>query len=94
MRRVDELREQITDAKGLGKRARDELLSLVELVARDSGDLGAFAAEQATEEVSQIVESTMLIVGERLDANRARLEGVEPEQLAAAVADQLTDGDG
>ena len=53
------------DAAKMGKRAKDEILDLLGLVARDVPTHGAFAAQQAMEEVSAVAESMMTVMSEK-----------------------------
>lgn len=58
----------LLDAAKMGRGAKEEIRRILELVARDVPTHGAFAAQQAMEEVSSVAESMMTVMAERAAA--------------------------
>ena len=65
---INEAAELLNKAK-MGKKAKAEIIDKLGLAIRDTGGLGAFAAQQALEEVSMVGESMLTIMSERIGAN-------------------------
>ncbi len=66
---------KMLDKAKMGKKARAEIIDKLELAIRDTGGLGAFAAQQAMEEVSMVGESMLTIMTERVGDNPQLLGG-------------------
>jgi hypothetical protein len=81
----------LLDEAKMGQRAKAEIKDILGLVARDVPTHGAFAAQQAMEEVSKVAESMMTVM-----ADKAQLAGVSPTGLllggSTPKARLLTDG--
>ena len=72
---IEKAKATINDTK-MGKRAKAEILRSLDLALRDADAHGAFAAQQAMEEVSSVAESMMTVM-----ADKAALAGTDPGGL-------------
>jgi len=73
----------LVEGTKMGKRAQAEILKLLGLAKRDADSHGAFAAEQAMEEVSSVAESMMTVMSDRMEltgqgSGGLLIGGVEP----------------
>lgn len=91
LRRIDEVAAGIKDSK-LGVRAQAELLNTLGIIARDVATHGAFAAQQATDEMSSVAESLLVLMRERVAGagDAFPLLGAGPSPVTAKL---LTDGE-
>lgn len=64
--KLSDLRGLVEGAKGLGKAAAAEMLKTIELLERDARTLGAFAAQQASEELSTAAESMGIMIADKM----------------------------
>jgi len=70
----------LVEGTKMGKKAAAEILHLLSLAKRDADGHGAFAAQQAMEEISSVAESMMTVMGDRAGQGSAGLlvGGEEP----------------
>ena len=88
--KLEELTQMVAGSKTLGKRAQEEMVKLIGLVERDTKSQGAFAAQQAMEEMSSVAESMLGLL-----RDKAALAGVDAGLLLGepvVPVRQITDG--